>query len=292
MQAFIDIHVHARRTPGPMRNGKQAYATPEQLIEIYDRLGVEKAAVLPGVNPECAYAIQSNEEVLEIARENDRFIPFCNVDPRAMTNSADAPLGDLLGHYRDQGCKGVGEVCANLPFSDPMVRNLFKHAQEVGLPITFHISPAIGGNYGLYDDPGLPQLESSLQQFPDLVFLGHSQAFWAEMAPLDEVRARAGYPKGRMDEEGVVPKLMRKYPNLYGDLSAGSGHNALARDMDYAVGFLNEFQDRLLFGTDICAPDTDTPLVDLLNEMKDSQRISEEVFHKVARGNAVRILDL
>ena len=290
---FIDIHVHTRRIPGPPRADGQTYATPEQLMERYDRIGVEQAVLLPGVNPECAHVPGSNEEVMEICEAHPgRFIPFCNVDPRAVANSADAPLDRLLGFYRDRGYKGVGEVCANLPFVHPMVRNLFKHVQAAGFPLTFHVAAQIGGVYGLYDDPGLPQLESSLQAFPQLRFLGHSQPFWAEMAPLRFPDERSGYPDYPVEEEGVVPKLMRRFPNLYGDLSAGSGHNALARDPDYAVQFLNEFQDRLLFGTDICTPDTPTPLVDFLTGLRDEGKIGEEVFRKVARENARTLLDL
>ena len=89
-----------------------------------------------------------------------------------------------------------------------------------------------------------------------------------------------------------MPRLFRQYPNLYGDLSAGSGCNALKRDPEYAVKFLDEFQDRLLFGTDICAPDTPTPLVDFLLDLRQSGRISEAVFQKVARENAIRLLKL
>ena len=55
-------------------------------------------------------------------------------------------------------------------------------------------------------------------------------------------------------------------------------------------GFLNEFQDRLYFGTDICAPDTPTPLVDSLLKLKSEGRISDDVFRKVARDNAARLL--
>ena len=290
---FIDIHVHVRRIPGAPRYGKPAYATPEQLIERYNAIGVEQAVLLPGVNPECSYVPQSNEEIREICEAHPgRFIPFCNVDPRAMTNSADAPLGDLLRHHRDNGCKGIGEVCANMPILDPLVQNLFKHVEEAGFPLTFHLAWRIGGIYGLYDDPGLPQLEFSLAAFPKLRFLAHSQVFWAEMAPLETPGERGGYPNHPIKEEGVVPKLFRRYPNLYGDLSAGSGCNALTRDPEYAVRFLDEFQDRLLFGTDICAPDTPTPLVDLLIELRDSGKISETVFKKVARENAIRLLEL
>lgn len=289
---FIDIHVHTRRIPGFPRGGKQAYSTPEQLIERYDKLQIEKGVLLPGVNPECSYTPQSNEEIIEVAEQTGRFIPFCNIDPRALSNSPWAPLGDILKYYRDKGCKGIGEVCANLPFMNPLVQNLFKGAEEAGIPLTFHIAPSLGWHYGLYDDPGLYQLEMSLQRFPKLNFFGHSQAFWAEIARMETPGERTGYPKSPVKEEGVIPKLMRKYPNLYGDLSAGSGCNALERDKNYAVKFLNEFQDRLMFGTDICAPDTTTPLVDLLLKMKEAGDIPELVFNKVARENAVRILGL
>jgi len=144
----------------------------------------------------------------------------------------------------------------------------------------------------LYDDPGLPQFETCLQKFPKLRFLAHSQSFWAEMAPLETPHDRAGYPKYPINEEGVVPRLFRRYENLLGDLSAGSGCNALSRDPEYAVQFLVEFQDRLFFGTDICAPDTPTPLVDFLLGLRDSGKISETVFNKVARENAVKLLGL
>ena len=290
---FIDIHVHSRLVHGFKRYGKDAYATPEQLLERYDAIGVERAVVLPGINPECSYAPQSIEDVLLMAEKYPgRFIPFCNVDPRAISNSSDAPLGDFLSFYKDKGCKGVGEIGANLPFLHPMVQNLFKNTEKVGLPITFHIASTIGGTYGLYDDPGLPQLEASLRSFPKLVFLGHSQSFWAEIGRLLTPGDRWGYPTYPVFEEGVVPHLMRRYPNLYGDLSAGSGCNALSRDPEYAVKFLNEFQDRLLFGTDICAPDTPTPLVDFLLNLKNTGKISEAVFRKVARENAVKLLGL
>jgi len=299
---FIDIHGHTTRHPLPIFTaelrailhwGDRAPATPEQLLVQHDRIGVERAVLMAGVNPECQSRAQSVEEVMEIAKAfPDRFIPFCNVDPRALTNSADAPLGDVLRYYRDQGCRGIGEVCANLPFLHPMVQNLFRHAEDVRLPLTFHMSPQIGGFYGLYDEPGLPQLERCLQLFPKLKFLGHSQPFWAEIARLQTPASRYGYPKGPVTEEGSVPILMRRYPNLYGDLSARSGHNALARDKAYAAQFLNEFQDRLLFGTDICQAGEPTPLVDLLLETRSSGAIGEEVFDKIARGNALKLLSL
>ena len=286
---FIDIHAHAYRKPCPFPN---RFATPEELIPRYDEIGIERAALLPLVGPE-VYLPQSNDDIIEMAeRFGDRFIPFCNVDPRALTNSADAPFGELFRYYRDLGVKGLGEFMPNLPFLDPLVQNVFKHAQDVGFPLIFDISDRIGGDYGLYDDPGLPQLEKCLQRFPDLIILGHGPAYWAEIAQLEAPGDRAGYPGYPVKEQGAVPKLFRRYPNMYGDLSAQSGYNALARDPDHAVHFINEFQDRLLFGTDICTPEQGAPLAAFLIDLRDCGRISPETFEQIARGNAIRLLGL
>jgi predicted TIM-barrel fold metal-dependent hydrolase len=289
---FIDVHVHTTRLPCFSREDGKTYASSKQLLEIYDHIGVERAVLLPVVNPECCNGVQSNEEILEIAENNPRFIPFCNIDPRAISNSYTAPLDKMVKYYKEKGCKGIGEVCANLPFLDPLVQNLFHAAECNNMPLTFHIAPQIGCNYGLFDNLGLPQLAECLKRFPKLKFLGHSQAFWAEIGIPEKENDRYGYPDHPVKQEGVIPKLMRKYPNLYGDLSAESGYNALKRDQEYAIKFLNEFQDRLMFGTDICAPDTPTPLVDFLLDLKNTGDISEAVFEKIARENAIRILEL
>lgn len=290
---FIDIHVHTRRIPGPPRADGGCFATPEELIKQYDELGIEAAVLLPGVTPECEFEPQSVMEVLEICQLHPgRFVPFCNIDPRWMTNSPTAPLGEIMSFYKARGCRGIGELTVNLPFTHPMIANLFKHAQDTGLPVTFHISPEIGNNYGLYDEPGLPQLEQTLQAFPALKFLGHSQAFWAEIGPLKTARDRWGYPTGPVESDGRVSQLMRKYPNLLGDLSAGSGHNALARDENFALRFLDEFQDRLFFGTDICRPFQHVPQVEFFLRLRDDGKLSPAIFNKIARENAARLLGL
>jgi len=296
---FIDIHAHAYRKHPPF---VVQFCTADQVIERYDQAGIEKGVLLPIVSPEI-YLPQANEDILEMAeRYPDRFIPFCNIDPRALTNSVDAPLDRLLRYYRNQGCKGLGEVMLNVPMMDPMVQNLFKHAQEVGLPVTFDGSDQVGGDFGLYDDPGLPQLEHTLQRFPKLIMLGHGPVFWAEIGRLETPAQRktvfrpdgeqVGWqpPSGPIKEEGVVPKLFRRYPSLYGELSDAA--HALGRDPEYGPKFLTEFQDRLLFGTDICYFEMPFRTMDLLLEWRNAQKISEEVFRKVARENAVRLLGL
>lgn len=292
MDTFIDIHAHAYRETCPPANGVKRFASPREVIARYDEIGIEKGVLLPLIGPEF-YLPQSNEDILDMCEESDgRLIPFCNVDPRAMTNSPDAPLDVWLRHYRDRGCRGIGEAMPNLPFEDPRCQNLFKRVETVGFPLIFDISDKIGGDYGFYDDPGLPQLRRTLERFPRLRILGHGPSFWAEIGPLEKPEDRGGYPRYSFEDEGAVPALFRRCPNLYGDLSASSGFNALARNPAYAVRFLNEFQDRLLFGTDICSADAKLPLAGFLIGLRDNDEISREVFEKIARGNAIRLLGL
>ncbi len=289
---FIDIHGHAYKHPYPGVQGKPVFSSPEQLLVKYEKFKIEQAVLLPLVSPE-VYLPQSNEEILEITETYpDIFIPFCNIDPRAVTNSANAPLGYLLEHYKNCGCKGIGEVMPNIPFLHPMALNLFHHVETAGLPLIFDITTRLQGAYGLYDDPGLPQFEQCLKMFPRLKFLGHGPPFWAEISELETPADRAGYPQYPVKKEGVVPKLFRRYPNLYGDLSAGSGYTALVRDPEYAAKFLEEFQDKLLFGTDICGNDQEPQLPGFLLSLLEKGKISEGVFNKIARENAIKLLNL
>ena len=292
---FIDIHSHLILFPTCPRpsDGKQPYPTPEVMLEYYDGIGVDKSIMLPVVSPDSNYRCQSNDEIFEIHRRYpDRFIPFCNMDPRNMRNTPDAKMEYVMKYYRDKGCRGVGELTANMAMDDPRVHNLFRAAECAGLPVTIHIGTQIGGMYGLVDEAGLPKLEEVLQKFPDLKIFGHSQPFWAEMSQNPTRAERNGYPKGKVIE-GRVAELMRKYPNLYGDLSAGSGCNALMRDEEYGIRFLNEFQDRLMFGIDnYSTPDDPPGLMVYLKKLLADKKISQELFDKVTHGNAIRILDL
>jgi len=292
---FIDIHVHTRLSDFPQRDSSAGgrYATPEELMAMLKPHGVRAVVTFARVNPECGWFVQSVEEILTAAEQYPDFIiPFMNVDPRQATNSPNSNLSYLMEHYKERGCRGIGEVCANLPFDDPLIENLFKHAEACDLPLTFHIAPEHYGYYGIRDRLGLPGLEGALRKFPDLKFLGHSQPFWAEIGGDLNEESRNTYPKGKVAEGGAVVRLMREYPNLYGDLSAGSGHNAISRDPAFGYAFMTEFQDRLMFGTDICDPRNETPIIDFLNHAVHSGSISREVYEKISFRNAEKVLAL
>lgn len=295
---LIDIHVHTAAISdlgwGP---GRGRPATPEELIDMYDEVGIDKAVMLPFVIPECNLLTQSNEDILMIYQEYpDRFIPFCNIDPRLSINSPDLDLSYVINHYKEKGCRGIGELTANLYFDDPRVENLFDHAERCEMPLTFHVTQRDGNTYGLIDDYGLPRFESEVKKHPRLTFLCHSTGFWAHMsADIPEEKWEV-YPKGPVVEGGRVPELLRRYPNLCGDLSAGSGFNAVSRDPDFGYAFMTEFQDQLCFGTDVCRPSNrDDMLVNLkrfMDEGLKKGKLTQEVHEKIAFKNAQRILKL
>ena len=292
---FIDIHAHCTEFEMPPlgASGKKPLPTAQELIGHYDRLGVEKGVIQALCNPENFVGGMSTEQILRVcAAEPSRFIPTVAVDPRALGNNAFGDFGSVFRYYREKGCLVCGEVCANLHFLDPIMQNYFRGCEEAGLPLTFHLAAEKDYYYGIIDEKGLPELEVCLQRFPKLRFFGHSQSFWCEIGTYGSWDERTGYPKGPVTE-GRIPQLMRRYPNLYCDLSAGSGNNALARDLDFAGRFLTEFQDRIMFGLDICAPrGFVSPLDRTLKELLRSRRISPAVYRKVARENQIRELGL
>ncbi|MBN1349824.1 amidohydrolase family protein [candidate division KSB1 bacterium] len=291
---LIDIHVHAckKRHPKITRFNGSLYPTPAQLIETMDAHAIDRAVVMSAVSPEYRYTIVTPEETLEMcAQFPDRLIPFCNFDPRFLRNDTDANFLPLLEAYKEMGCKGIGEYFANIPFDDPLNMNFFAQVEDVGLPLTFHIAQRIGAIYGCYDDLGLPRLEKILKAFPRLTLLAHSQPFWAEISADVTEETRGGYPGGKVTP-GRVVELMRNYPNLHGDLSAGSGFNAISRDPEFGYQFMEEFQDRLYWGTDIANVPQDLPIVEYFRKLKRTKSIATEAFEKITWKNANRLLDL
>lgn len=295
----IDIHAHVTGNKNhivPNMYTGYPMVDDRELLERYDKLNVEKAVLLPLVSPEYHFFQLTNQEAKEMADKHpDRFFWFCNIDPRSYGNDPKADLSKPLEFYKNLGAKGVGEVTANLPFDHPLMENLFYHCGECDMPVTIHIAPASAqyGYYGIKDDIGLPRLEKILKKYPKVKILGHSQLFWAEISSDVTEENRTGFPTGKVSE-GRIAQLLREYPNLYCDLSANSGMNALARDPEHASRFIEEFSDRIMFGLDICAT-YNTHHIEydaLINKMCEDKMISVENYYKFMRGNAERILKL
>ena len=291
----IDVHAHAVPFPGatPVCPGCANFSSAQDVLAVYDRLGVAQGVLLPLVSPDGIVSPMTTEATKWLAEQYaDRFFWFANVDPRAAGNHPGAPLDKLLAHYKELGAKGVGEVTAGLYLDDPKTENLFACCQEVELPVTIHISIA-PDSYGVADDLGLPRLEKILKKFPKLKIFGHSQVFWSEISADNNEEIRNTYPTGKVTE-GRIAHLMRDYENLYCDLSAGSGANAFMRDGEYAAQFIEEFADRMLYGMDLVSKDSKFPFdfCAFFDEMLDSGAITEDAYRKIFRENAVKLLKL
>ncbi|MGI6595711.1 MAG: amidohydrolase family protein [Elusimicrobia bacterium] len=284
---MIDIHTHILTVWG------EEPFTEKHLITRMEELGIEKFVLLPIIGPEVPFLHFLSEDAIEVyQRYPDRVIPFCNIDPRAGNNAPDTDFSFLIDRYKKAGCRGVGEITANMYIDDPRCINLFRQLGEAELPVLFHLYSKIGGSYGLADDIHMPRLEKVLKQCPKTIFIGHAPAFWTEISADISEEMRDFFPKTPVKKTGRLPKLLQKYPNLYGDLSAGSGFNAITRDINYGYHFLREFHTQLLFGTDLCHVGQATPIVEYFQQIKEEEIISIEQYENITHKNAERILKL
>jgi predicted TIM-barrel fold metal-dependent hydrolase len=156
---------------------------------------------------------------------------------------------------------------------------------ELKLPLLFHID-----NLRNLDKPGLPGLENALKSHPDCNFVGHGPGWWASISGDVTQVQLGGYPKTKVAPGGAIDRLMEKYPNLYGDLSAGSGAGAISRDLVFGREFLIRRQDRICFGTDFLAPAQAVPQFELFEQTLAD--LPQEVKSKVFRANARKLLHL
>ena len=308
---IIDFHTHV----GDLRTSERMDRLPvtwEGLIERLDEEGIDKAVVLPIMaSPESMKGpalFQPQGDLLsqlETARRyRERIIIFGNLDPRMgclgnlephqVANPPETDFSWVLERLREMGCVGIGEITANIAVDDPRVITLVRQCGEYELPVLFHCTGPGRGVYGLYDEVGLPRLERLLQAAAGTTVIGHAPGFWAEIEGDITVEKKFVYPTGPIRKEGALIRLLRSHPNLYADISANSGFNAISRDRDFGASFLTEFQDRVLFGTDVCfgGADDRMPHLGYLRKLREENRITSEVFSKITGENALKILTL
>ena len=292
----IDIHAHVTPFPeyAPGLASGIRMASAEEVIGLYDEINIEKGVLLPLASSEYHYETITSGDCKYVSdKYPGRFLWFCGIDPRAAGNSTTTDLSVLIEHYKSLGAKGVGEQTAQFPMDDPYMDNLFYHCGECDMPVTIHLAPAIGGFYGMYDELGLPRLEKMLKKHKKLKILGHSAMFWSHISATVTQQTMNEYPTGKVTD-GRIANIMRECENLYCDLSACSGMNAMMRDPDYAARFIEEFSDRLLYGCDICSPYARFQVTfdNFLTDMRRDGAISEENYYKLVRGNAIKLLKL
>lgn len=282
-----DLHLHLTLRQIP-RLGKMNLASAGNMLAHLDALGIGKGVLMSAGEKRVPFGSnEKNRRICEMYPE--RYAWMCNLDPVHPET-----VHERLARYQAQGAIGVGELSINRPLDDGFLQAVFAACEQLGLPITFHMSPEQGYSYGVVDRPGLPLLEETLRRYPQLRLLGHSQSFWIEMsgdAPTEK-EARNSWGSGPVVPGGRVPALFEKYPNLYGDLSANSGGQAIMRDPEFGLAFLEKYADRLFFATDMVNTDTVFPLGGWLDEQLQAGTLSREAYEKICFGNARRVFGI
>jgi predicted TIM-barrel fold metal-dependent hydrolase len=276
---YIDVHTHLGQQWGARRP-----LPAGELLRWMDANAIMQAVVMPLISPESYdYVISTDFVLTETKPHRDRLIPFCAIDPRTIELNGIARKIEMLRKYVDAGARGFGEHKCGLPIDDPRNMEIYHACGELGLPVLIHID-----NVRNMDQPGLPGLARVLAQCPKTAFLGHGPGWWANISVKATQEEMDGYPKGPVVPGGALDTLMDRFPNIYADLSAGSGANAFARDMDFAREFMIRRADRLCFGTDYLSMGQPVPQLTLFDRLD----LPEAVLAKIFRENARRLLGL
>jgi len=276
---YIDMHTHLGQAWGA-----RPALSAQALLRWMDEHAIGQAVVMPLVSPESFdYPISTHYVLEETAAYRDRLLPFCCLDPRVAELNNEAARARQLEKYVEAGARGFGEYKVGLPIDDPRSIALFKSVAAFKLPILFHLD-----NVRNTDAPGLPGLARVLDAVPEGVFIGHGPGWWASISGDLTPDGLGGYPSGPVAPGGALDALMDRFPNIHGELSAGSGANAIARDIEFGREFLIRRADRLLFGTDFLAPGQPVPQLSLYLEIN----LPSDVEEKIYRSNARTLLRL
>jgi predicted TIM-barrel fold metal-dependent hydrolase len=227
IEPIIDIHQHTTYS------GR----TNEQLIAHQKALGITTSILLPagslyGLDAECG----GNQTVVDLATERPKeFRFFAN-------EVTDLPQARAeIERYLKQGAIGIGEQKFRVACDSPHIHLMAEIARDYGVPILMHF---------MHDryNTGIENMHKTLEKFPDVNFIGHAQTWWGNIDK--NHKQEELYPLTKVTPGGITDRLLTDYPNMFGDMSAGSGLNFLIRDEEHSRAFIERHQDKLMLGTD------------------------------------------
>jgi predicted TIM-barrel fold metal-dependent hydrolase len=139
---------------------------------------------------------------------------------------------------------------------------------------------------------GIERFHEILEKYPRVNFIGHAQTWWGN---IDKNHNQTEmYPKSPVVPGGITDRLLSDYPNMYGDMSAGSGLNSMLRDEAHARDFLKRHQDKLLFGSDCSDREANEADCLGLKIISAIRRLApdDRVKRKILRDNASKLLKI
>jgi uncharacterized protein len=218
----IDMHFHMRRAPA-------------QNIAHQVGAGVTAANLLTGAN--------AAGQVAGLRAQNAGLFPSWFASANLAAPDAAAQLTAAV----KAGARGFGELKMHVDADGPEMRRAYDLAAELNVPVLIHFQDATTDLADAYNS-GFRRFEAILKACPRTRFIGHANSFWAHVSA--DYADQAAYPEGPIMRGGLTDRLLADYPNLFGDMSANSAHNALSRDAAFTTDFLRRHQDKLHFGSD------------------------------------------
>jgi uncharacterized protein len=268
-EPIIDIHQHTNYS------GR----TDEQLIAHQKVMGVTTTILLPagkwyGLDAQCG----GNDTVVNLAsRYPKEYYFFANEIPYLDTAKTE------ITTYLKRGAIGIGEQKFRVFSDSGHLHKIIDVAREFKVPVLMHFQAT---DYNLEID----RFHKTLEKFPDVNFIGHAQTFWGN---IDKNHVQTVmYPTGKVTPGGITDRLLSDYPNMYADMSAGSGLNAIIRDEEHYRAFMERHQDKLMFGSDCNDTIGAGPGCQGAQTLAAIRRVapSKEIQRKILFGNAKRLL--
>ncbi len=238
-EPIIDIHQHLNYSGRP----------DEVLLAHQQTMGVTHTVLLPAGRPLKSPATH-NGEANGLQAEcygNAACERFAHVHRRAYSFGANEvpDLPDAITEieaYLKRGAVIIAEQKFGVDCDSAAMERIYALAADYHVPVLMHWQHQMY-NYGF------DRFYRMLEKHPQTTFIGHAQTWWANIDKNHHDQSVL-YPKGPVTAGGLTDRYLSDYPNMYGDLSAGSGLNALTRDEDFTRDFLKRHQDKLLFGSD------------------------------------------
>lgn len=224
---IIDIHQHTNYSRRP----------DDVLVSHQRKMGIAKTILLPaGSKYGLAAQAGGNDTVVAVARKYPKeFLFFANELP-------DIPeTRPVIEKYLKMGAIGIGEQKFPVDCDSPHMELIASIARDYNVPVLMHFQHDA---YNL----GIERFHKVLEKFNKVNFIGHAQTFWSNIDKKAEQPVM--YPTGKVTPGGITDRLLADYPNMFADLSAGSGLNAFRRDPDHGRAFIERHQDKLLYGSD------------------------------------------
>lgn len=277
-EPIIDIHQHlgySGRSDEAMLAHQRAMGVTTTIL-----LPAGRPVNTPSTHNGVANGLQAkalgNAACYRFAKTHPRHYRFASCEVPDLPDAARE-----IENYLKLGGVAIAELKFGVECDSPEMQRLYELAADYRVPVLMH------WQHKMYSY-GFERFHTMLAKYPKTSFIGHAQTWWANIDANHKDQTIL-YPKGKVTPGGLTDRYLSDYPNMYGDLSAGSGLNAFTRDEDHARSFIARHQDKLLYGSD--CNDTEgqgsqcsgAQMIAAIRRLSPSKRVERKLLYHNAR---------